>query len=118
MTTPLGELSIKANDRLPSVEATLGFAGGLAANLSTATAVVFIMRLRGSDPAQPPKVNKPAVIVDATAGAVRYDWAVGDTNTPGIYNAEWQVTYNDGKKRTFPTLTYHTITVLADLDGA
>lgn len=119
MTTPAGDLSVKANDRLPSVEATLGFAGGFIADLSTVPAggVRFIMRDR-SQPSGAPKVNAPAVVVDAARGSVRYDWAAGDTDTPGVYHAEWQVTYSDGRKQTFPTLTYHVITVLADLDGA
>lgn len=111
-------MAIKANDRLPSVEAILGFAGGFIADLSgLGTAVKFIMRSRDT-PTAAPKVNAAAVIVDGVRGQVRYDWATGDTDTPGIYVAEWQVTYADGRKQTFPTLTYHTVTVLADLDKA
>jgi hypothetical protein len=118
LTTPANSvISIKAHDRLPSVEAILGFASGAVEDLSTASAVHFIMRDRQS-PTGPPKVDSPAIIVDALAGSVRYDWGVGDTDTPGTYNAEWQVTYTDGRKQTFPTLTYHTVNVLADLDGA
>lgn len=111
----MGELSLKAHDRLPAVEATLGFAGGFAADLSAALTVHFIMKSRTAPGA--PKVNAVATIVDRPTGSVRYDWAAGDTDTPGVYNAEWQVTYNDGRKRTFPTLSYHTITILSDLDN-
>lgn len=116
MTTPAFDFAMKANDRLPSVEVDLGYEGGFLVDLTMATAIHFIMRLRDA-PSGAPKVNAPAVVVDAAQGAVRYDWAAGDTDTPGVYLAEWQVTYADGRKQTFPTLTYHVITVLADLDG-
>jgi hypothetical protein len=109
-------LSLKAHDRLPYIEAVLGFAPNLIADLTTAAEVRFIMRDR-TKPTGPPKVNAPAVILDAATGEVRYEWKVGDTDTPGLYNAEWEVRYEDGLKQTFPTLTYHVVSILADLDG-
>lgn len=110
----MADYSIKANDRLPSIRATLS-TGGTAIDLTTATGVSFIMR-RDGDPA--PKVNSPAVVVDAVSGIVRYDWAAGDTSDPGTYKAEWEIVWADGKTQTAPTLTYHEIDVLADLDEA
>jgi hypothetical protein len=108
-------MSIKAHDRLPVVDAVLGFEGGAVADLTTATAVHFIMRDRGK-PAGAAKVDAPAIILDPLLGTVRYEWAIGDTDVPSVYNAEWEVTYEDGRKQTFPTKSYHTINVLADLD--
>lgn len=108
------DFTLKANDRLPSIQATLATAEQ-PVNLTTATGVTFIMRSRSGGPV---KVNAPAVIVDAAAGLVRYDWEATDTNTPGSYEAEWEVIWSGGKAQTFPTLTYHTVDVLADLDGA
>lgn len=110
----MADFSLKANDRLPSIRATLS-TGGTAVDLTTATGVDFVMR-RDGDPA--PKVNAAAVIVDAVSGIIRYDWAIGDTSEPGEYMAEWEVTWQDGKTQSFPTLTYHTVQVLADLDEA
>jgi hypothetical protein len=104
------DFTIKANDRLPSIQATLS------ADLTTATSVNFIMKSTG--PGGAIKVNAVATIVTPASGVVRYDWIAADTATPGSYQAEWQVTWTGGKKQTFPTLTYHSIDVLADLDGA
>ena len=103
------DFTIKANDRLPSIQATLS------ADLTTATSVKFIMKTITGNTI---KVNTTATIVTPASGIVRYDWAAVDTATPGSYQAEWEVTWTGGKKQTFPTLTYHTVDVLADLDGA
>lgn len=119
----MADFEIKANDRLPTIEATLGFGApavqadldDLATVLANAnTRVSFIMRKQG-DPA--PKIDKLATIVDASTRRVRYEWADGDTDTPGQYQAEWEVVYPDGKAQTFPLKTYHSVDVLADLDG-
>lgn len=120
----MADFTIKANDRLPSIEATLGLGTGatqadldaLSTLLGAAgTVVSFIMRKQG-DPAA--KVNAPATVVDSVTRVVRYDWAAGDTDTPASYQAEWEVAGQDGKTRTFPTASYHTVDVLADLDGS
>lgn len=108
------DFTVKAHDRLPSIQATLSSAGA-PVNLTTASAVSFIMRpVKGNTV----KINAPAVVVSATDGVVRYDWTSADTDTPGQYQAEWEVTWSGGKQQTFPTLTYHTVDVLADLDDA
>lgn len=112
----MSDFVLKANDRLPAIKATLNVQG-TPVPLDTATKVDFIMRSKGANQSEP-KVNAAAVIVDPTGGIVRYDWAVGDTSTPGSYEAEWEVTWSDGKTQTFPTKTYHTIDILADLDSA
>lgn len=110
----MADHDIKSFDRLPAIQATLAL-GGQPVNLSTATRVDFIMRLSSGGA---PKVNAAAVIVDAAGGVVRYDWKVGDTDTPGKYQGEWEVHWPDDRTQTFPTKTYHSIDVLADLDGA
>lgn len=111
---------LKAHDVLPSIQASLT-SGGTAVDLTGAT-VKFIMRAADANFAPSngtAKINTTAVIVSpATSGVVRYDWATQDTDSPGNYVAEWQVTFTDSKVETFPTLTYHAISIMADLDGA
>lgn len=107
------DFTIKAHDRLPSIQATFSSAGA-PVDLTSATAVKFIMRAVAGGTIV---VNSLAVIVTPAAGVVRYDWLAVDTANVGEYTAEWQVTWSGGKQQTFPTLTYHTVTILADLDG-
>lgn len=105
----MADFTLKAHDRLPSIQATLS------ADLTTATGVKFIMKATQGNTV---KVNAAATIVSAASGVVRYDWLAVDTDTPGSYQAEWQVTWTGGKAQTFPTTSYHTVDVLADLDNA
>lgn len=110
----VADFTIKAHDRLPAIQAVL-MSDGVPVDLTTASGVKFILSLAvGSTP----KVNTAATVVTAAGGVVRYDWAAVDTDTPGAYLGEWQVTWADGRKQSFPTLTYHTVNVVADLDNA
>jgi hypothetical protein len=109
----VADYTIKAHDRRPSIQAILSSGDG-PVDLTSADSVDFIMRLTGGGAI---KVNDAAVVVVPTSGVVRYDWAAGDTDAPGQYQAEWEVTWEPGITQTFPTLTYHTVDVLADLDG-
>jgi hypothetical protein len=110
----VADFNIKRGDRLPSIRATLA-AGGEVVNLAGATVVKFILAPKGGGPV---KVKANAVVVNAAQGLVRYDWAAADTDTAGQFQGEWEVTWADGKPQTFPTASYHSIDILADLDGA
>lgn len=107
---------IKAHDRKPSVTVTLGYDGSLTVPDLTGATISFIMRLKDATGA--PKVNSPATVVDLATAVIRYDWEVGDTDTPGEYEAEWEVVGSDGLTQTFPTDAYNTVMVYADLDDA
>ena len=100
---------IKRHDRLPVIQATLS------ADLTTAVSVDFIMRPAGGGTV---KVNAAATVVDAAAGIVEYQWLAVDTDTAGEFEAEWEVHWGSSRTQTFPTLEYHTIEILADLDNA
>jgi hypothetical protein len=86
-----------SGDLKPSILATLQFSDGTAVNLTGCT-VQFQMSQGGTT-----LLNKPAVIVNASAGQVRYDWASGDTNVQGVCKGQFQVTFSDTTVQTFPT---------------
>jgi hypothetical protein len=108
----MADFSIKRNDRRPYIRMSLGYDDGSAANLAFATGVRFLMRECKTGKL---KVSAAAIVVDAETGLVEYQWAVGDTNTPGKYDVEWEVTWGDGKPQTFPGEGYNTVEVTADL---
>ena len=104
------DFEIKENDRSPSYQDTLTSGGG-AVDL-TGASVKFLMRDR--EETEDIKVDASATIVDADTGVVRYDWAAGDTDTPGVYIAEWEVTLL-GKKSSYPGDRYLLIRVLPEI---
>lgn len=112
----MADFSIKAHDLMPSIQVGLSV-GGQPLDLSAATGVRFIMKATGGAGAV--TVAAAATIVaPPSAGNVRYDWVAGDTDTPGLYQGEWEITWPGPKKQTAPTTTYHSIEILADLDDA
>lgn len=92
----------------------------------TGTTVAFSMTLRG---ASIPKIASAAATVASgtfiingvstvytpSQGVVFYDWpGAGDLDTPGEYNAEWNIT-KDGKSHKRPSVGYETIIIQEDL---
>jgi len=51
----------------------------------------------------------------ATKGFVRYAWQTGDTSTAGVFRAEVEVTWSDGKKQTYPRDSYARVIIYEDL---
>lgn len=108
MATP--DFSIRQNDRLPDLTATLKDADGAAVDLTGAT-VRFHMRRSGETT---PKVAAAAELVVAASGTVKYQWATGDTDTVGRYEGEFEATWS-GKKETFPNDRYLSIAVSGEI---
>jgi len=46
---------------------------------------------------------------------VRYQWSEGDTDTPGVYEAEFEVTYDGGAVETFPNANYRIIEIVRQI---
>jgi len=102
---------IKRHDTAPAFTATLQDANNDAVDISGA-AVLFLMR---NPRTRELKVSSAATITDAAAGRISYAWAAGDTDTPGVYQVEVQVTFGSGEVETFPNGSHHRLEVLKDL---
>lgn len=60
-------------------------------------------------------VSRAAHIEDPTAGEVWVVWAPGETDIAGVYRAEFEVVYQDGRRETYPNDGYISIQILNDL---
>lgn len=103
--------NLKQNDTSPSLQTTLLDGDGLPVNIVDNSAVRFHMRAAGGTV----KIDTDAVVVNAVSGIVRYDWTATDTDTAGTFQAEFEVTYSDGKIETFPNLGYIEIVITDDI---
>ena len=102
---------IKRNDTSPSMLATLQDADDNAISVNGAT-VRFHLRAIGATAIT---VDSAAVIVSPLEGIVRYDWDAADTDVAGSYQAEFEVTYNDGSIETFPNDGYIRVNITGDI---
>lgn len=107
----------KQHDTAPACEfAFTDLLGNVPPGNLTGASVKFIMRATGSSGS--PKINSTGTIVNPTNWLLGYQPAIGDTDTAGAYQGEFQVTYADGTKQTFPDPGYLNILITADLDNA
>jgi len=102
---------LKRHDTAPAFTASLLDANGDPVNLSGAAAR-FLMR---NPRTRALKVSGAMSITDAALGRVSYAWAAADTDTPGVYQVEVQVTFADTTIETFPNGSHHRLEVLKDL---
>lgn len=104
---------MRKNDRLPALTATLLGSTGGAYNL-TGDTVRLNMTIVGSVTR---KIDNATVtVVSATAGTVSYAWAAADTNTTGLYFAEFEVTSSGALERTFPNPDFLMIHITPSMD--
>ena len=103
----------KQNDTSPALEVVLRDGFGSPVNM-TGAAVVLNTRLR---PAGAVKINGGSMgaVGNAVNGRQTYNPTTSDTDTAGIYEAEIQATFSNGKIRTFPSDGYFTIEVVDDI---
>lgn len=101
-------ITIKKNDTRDAIKATLSNESG-PVNLTDAT-VRFLMSKRGTI-----KVDRQAQIQDASAGIVWAIFETGDTDETGLFQAEFEVSFSDGRIGTFPSDGYILIQIINDL---
>ncbi len=105
---------IKEGDLEPPIEAYLQYADGTAINVTGKT-VNFKWRLRDNDLAT---LNSgAATVVDGPTGHVKYDWQTAETNVPGAYYGEFEVTISAGRTITFPNTGYIDFLIVGELTG-
>lgn len=102
---------LKTNDRSPILQSSIEDAAGNKIDLTGATVRFQMKRYNSSTK----KIDSPALIYDEENGIVRYHWQVGDTDVGGSYLGEFEVTYSDGIKETFPNSGYIQIDILDDV---
>ncbi len=91
------QFHIKQNDTSPDLEVTIVDGDGSAVDVTGAT-IVFNMEAGGVN-----KITDGSVtIVTAASGVVKYVWQTGDTDTPGAFEGEFEVTFVGGVIETFP----------------
>lgn len=91
------EFNIRQNDLSPAIQ----FALLPTSVVLTGASVVFSMK--NVDTGEVKISREAAIIVTETVTpTVKYNWQVGDTDTPGLYKAEFEVTYSDATVETFP----------------
>lgn len=108
------DFTIKADDQLPEFQNVLKDDLNAIVNLTGVLGVRFIMKDKATNEV---KIDAPAVIVTPLAGLVKYVWEVGDTDTIGTYNAEFEVQFGDGRLETFPNWKHLQVKVFGDLGG-
>ena len=105
--------NIKRGATAPAISGIVSRRDGTVVDLTGASAV-FRMRLKNGETV----VDAPALITDAAAGAVEYQWAVGDTDTVGVYQADFRITLSTGKLLVLPVHSFVTVTVYPDVEAA
>lgn len=104
------DITIKRGDTRNAIKAVLKAASGEPVDL-TGCSVNFHM----APLCRPAVISRAAHIEDATGGEVWVVWAPGETDTAGIYRAEFEVIYDDGRRETYPNTGYISMQIIEDL---
>lgn len=107
---------IKQGDTAPILSIVPLDQDGEAIPLAAATSVTFTMKL----PDGPAIVDEAAADISLGAGPdgedlLEYEWQPGDTDQDGILDGEFEVTWSDGTKTTFPNFSYIQIIIKEQL---
>jgi hypothetical protein len=104
------DITIKRGDTRNAIKAILKDSSGNPVNLENCHVKFHMAPLN-----RPAVISRAAHIENAAAGEVWVVWAPGETDVAGIYRAEFEVTYDDGRRETFPNDGYISIQILNDL---
>ena len=108
----MADFHIRKGDLLPAIESPLyrdygSPVGVKAADLTGAIGATLVYR-----PKSGAWITKTGEFVGAlTGGRVKYAWAAGDTNTAGVYEGYWRITYASGETESFPNNSFFTMAI-------
>lgn len=103
----MADYTVKQNDTLAAIQATLTGADGVVVDLTNASSVRFHL----SSPGGALKFSGVCTIVNALLGIVRYAWQASDTDTAGTFYADFRVVFLNGSVLSFPNDSYLTVAV-------
>src|SRR5690606_30586890 len=103
-------IQLKRNDTKDTISYTMTYADGTPVNLTGAT-VRFLMGTGKSI-----VTDSAATIKSASSGQVEYTLKESDTLVAGTFKSEFQVTFSDGKVKTFPTNGYIMVNIQPNID--
>ena len=106
------DVTLKRGDTRHAIRAVLKDATGSPVDLTDCSVSFHMAPLL-----RPVTISRAAHIENADAGEVWVVWVPGETDVSGIYQAEFKVTWPDGRKETFPNSGYISINIIRDLGG-
>jgi hypothetical protein len=105
MATNGNDFHLKRNDTLPVLKLQLIDRSCLGSripyDLTEITGATFTMK---NDCGDIKIMAKDAQILSYSGGVIQYNWEIDDTNDAGIFYAEFQLLYNDGKRMSIPQI--------------
>lgn len=104
------DITIKRGDTRNCIKAVFKDANGAPIDLTGCAANFHMAPLN-----RPAIISRAVHIQDVATGEVWVVWAPGETDTAGVYRAEFEVLYDDGKIETFPNDGYISIQIIEDL---
>lgn len=104
------DVTIKRGDTRNCIKAVLKDARGAPVDLTDCSVGFHMAPLNRSA-----IISRAVHIQDAAAGEVWVVWVPGETDSTGIYRAEFEVVYQDGRKETFPNKGYISLLIQDDL---
>lgn len=109
----MADFTIKRNDRLPKLRATLKQGTPpVAIDLTTADSVTARFKMVGGGGTT---FNGACDIITPASGIVEYAWGATDTQTSGTYSGEFEIDWGGGLLETVPNDGYFTLTIVDDL---
>lgn len=106
-------ITMKQGDTYPTLVAYLQMGNGKPINLNGAAVKLKVKDFTGGF-----LLDKAVTVRNAATGLVEYEWEPEDTDTPGRYNMEFEVTRADGKIVSVPNDGYITLNIVDELGDA